>query len=69
MNTKPYERVLKKPVCTWLSTLDYDRLHAIADANGVTLAAYLRAIIVDTIADETARSAILAPLRSEVARV
>ena len=55
------DRVLKKPVTTWLETLDYEKFSAIAESNGVTVAAYLRAIIVDVIADETARSAALVP--------
>lgn len=51
MNVKPPDRVLRKPVCTWVSRTDYERFHAIADSNGVTVAAYLRAMIVDVLAE------------------
>lgn len=56
MNVKPIGRVLKKPTCTWLSDADHNRLSALAEANGVTVAAYLRSIIVDALADEAARA-------------
>jgi hypothetical protein len=58
---KPSGTVLRRPACTWLSVPDYEKLSAIAGAHNVTLAAYLRSIIVDVIADETARSAVLVP--------
>lgn len=53
MNIKPAEAVLKRPLCTWLTAEDYDSFAAIASANGVTMAAYLRSIVVDAIAEET----------------
>jgi hypothetical protein len=53
MNVKPPESVLKKPCATWLTISDYDKFVALAKKNKVTLAAYLRAIITDTLADES----------------
>ena len=52
MNLKKPESVLKKPVATWLSRSDYDKFIALVDKNNVTIATYLRAIIIDIIAEE-----------------
>ena len=55
MNVKPAGRVLRKPACTWLNVIDYEQLKAIAQAEGVTIAAYMRSMIVDVLADEADR--------------
>lgn len=54
--TKSPDVVLKRPVCAWLSELDYARFAAIAKANGVNVSAYLRSIVVDAIEEETSKS-------------
>ena len=48
-----------RPVCTWLSVQDCEKFYALAKGNGVTVAAYLRAVIVDVIEDETERKSAL----------
>lgn len=55
MNIKPPDRVLKKPICTWLSESDYSILVAAAKAEKVTLAAFVRAALIDAIEDERDR--------------
>ena len=55
MSIKPQSRVLRKPICTWVTAMDYQKFHAIADANGVTVAAYLRSMVVDVLVEEAAR--------------
>ena len=57
MNVKPPEKVLRKPVTTWLSDCDYLAFKTIAEANGVTVASYLRGIVVDVINEETNQEA------------
>jgi hypothetical protein len=42
-----------KLVAAWVPMRDYEALHRLAKANKVSLAAYLRAIIVDAIDEET----------------
>lgn len=42
-----------KPVGTWISTYDLAKLQHIAFKNKVTVAAYVRAIIIDAIAEES----------------
>lgn len=56
MNIKSADVVLKRPVCAWLSEADHERFASIAKANGVTVSAYLRSIVVDVIAEETSKS-------------
>jgi hypothetical protein len=48
------DSALQKPVCTWLSIKDHLSLTELAKSNKVTVASYLRAIIVDVIAEEHA---------------
>ena len=42
-----------KLVAAWIPVRDFETLHRLAKANNVSLAAYLRAIIVDAIDEET----------------
>ena len=44
-----------RPICTWLTQTQYEHFRAIAHANHVTPTAYLKAIIVDVLAEETGR--------------
>lgn len=55
MNVKPADKVLTRPICTWLTTHDYEILCAAAKLNGVTKAAYFRSVLVDAIDDEHER--------------
>lgn len=55
MTVKSPDTVLKKPVCTWLNQNDYLTFAALADRQGVSVAAYLRSIVVDAIAEETTK--------------
>lgn len=41
-----------KPICTWLSKEELELFRAIARSNNVSRAAYLRAMIVDVLAEE-----------------
>lgn len=52
MNVKSADVVLKHPVCTWLSESDYAQFATLARANGVSVAAYLRSIVVDVLVEE-----------------
>ena len=56
MAMKPENRHLRRPICTWVNALDYQRFHDIAVANGVTNAAYLRAMVIDILAEEAEKS-------------
>ena len=56
MAMKPENRHLRRPICTWVNALDYQRFHDIAVANGVTNAAYLRAMVIDVLAEEKQKS-------------
>ena len=58
MNHKSPDKVLKRPIATWLSLEDYEKFKDLAEASGVTLASYLRSIVVDAIADEADRRVI-----------
>ena len=49
-NCKPM--VGYKPVATWLPEKDLEQLQNLARENNVTVASYLRAIIVDVLQDE-----------------
>lgn len=41
-----------RPVATWITHQDYDLLDKLAKINKVKISVYLRAIIVDALADE-----------------
>lgn len=41
-----------KPITTWLSCSQVERLAAIARAHGVTVATFMRAIVIDVLDDE-----------------
>jgi hypothetical protein len=58
VNLKSPEKVLKKPIATWLNLEDYEKFKDLAEASGVTPAAYLRSIVIDAIADEADRKVI-----------
>lgn len=51
-NHRPPEQVLTKPVACWLTISDYNRLVDAADNYGVRVAVYIRAVIIDALADE-----------------
>ena len=44
-----------KPLCTWVTESQLAHFQAIAAANNVTPAAYLRAMVVDVIAEESGK--------------
>ena len=56
MAVKPKNQHLRRPICTWVNVLDYQMFHDIAVSNGVTIAAYLRAMVIDVLAEETQKS-------------
>lgn len=58
MSRKSPKKVLEKPIATWLNIEDYEKLKDLAGAQGVTIASYLRSIVVDAIADEADRRVI-----------
>lgn len=49
--TDPY-KLTNQPLTTWLSGSQVERFRAIAKAHGVTAATFLRAIVLDALADE-----------------
>lgn len=49
---------LRRPVGTWLPVAEHQKLCAIAEAHGVTVATYLKAIVVDVLAEEEIRAAL-----------
>ena len=56
MSQKPQgEARNTKPICTWLPEVDYEAFVLVAAMHGVSPAAYLRAIVVDVLADEAER--------------
>ena len=57
MAVKPLNRRLRCPIGTWVDLSDYQRFHDIAVANGVTIAAFLRAMVVDVLAEEADKQA------------
>ena len=58
MAVKPLNRRLRCPIGTWVDLSDYQRFHEIAVANGVTIAAFLRAMVVDALAEEEDKRAL-----------
>lgn len=42
----------KSPITTWISRSDRELLYAVAAASGTTVATYLRAVIMDVLAEE-----------------
>jgi hypothetical protein len=54
-NHRPPEQVLTKPVACWLTSSDYNRLLAASEHYGVKVAVYIRAVIIDALADEDDR--------------
>lgn len=51
MNAKPPKED-KHPVSTWLSTSERDKLVAIAAHHNVSIAAFIRGVLVDVIAED-----------------
>jgi hypothetical protein len=49
---KPEPKRLKHPVTTWLTDGDYDALKHVAQCHGVAASSYMRAVIIDALADE-----------------
>lgn len=56
-NHRPPEQVLTKPVACWLTGSDYNRLLSASEHYGVKVAVYIRAVIIDALADEDDRKA------------
>ena len=55
-----------KLVAAWVPMRDFDALHKLAKANNVSLAAYLRAIIVDAIDEENCIAQLAKPSNHQV---
>lgn len=49
---KPEPKRLKHAVTTWLTDGDYDALKHVAHHHGVAASSYMRAVIIDALADE-----------------
>jgi hypothetical protein len=56
VNVKPSHQVLTNVVSTWLTKDDYVAIVQLAKENGVSAAAYFRAVLIDAIQDEKERS-------------
>lgn len=56
MNVKPSHQVLTNVVSTWLTKDDYVAIVQLAKENGVSAAAYFRAVLIDAIEDEKERA-------------
>lgn len=52
MNAKPPNLVRNRTLATAISADDYARFEAVAKSHGVTVSTYLRAIVVDVLAEE-----------------
>lgn len=44
-----------RPLCCWLSQMELAHFRAVAQANNVSAAAYLRAMVIDVLAEESGR--------------
>lgn len=53
MNKKQPSVVLRRPLTTWLTNEDFEKIKALAKSHGVSTAAYMRSIVVDVLAEET----------------
>ena len=49
---KPPERRLARPIAAWITEGDYARLKQVSDAKGVTMASFIRGVLIDAIEDE-----------------
>ena len=56
-NVKPAGTAFKHPITAWFAKADYDFLKCVAAENKVTVSAYMRAALIDVIADERERKA------------
>jgi hypothetical protein len=56
VNVKPSHQVLTNVVSTWLTKDDYVAIVQLAKENGVSAAAYFRAVLIDAIEDEKERA-------------
>lgn len=54
-NVRAPEAVLRKPVACWLTDKDYGRLLAAANSYGIRVAVFIRATLIDALADEDDR--------------
>ena len=54
-NVKPAGTAFKHPITAWFAKADYDFLKRVAAENKVTVSAYMRAALIDVIADERER--------------
>lgn len=54
-NVRAPEAVLRKPVACWLTDKDYDRLLVAANSYGIRVAVFIRATLIDALADEDDR--------------
>lgn len=54
----------RRCIATWISKPEFEALKGFADSNNVTVASFVRSIIVDAINDETDRKARLASLKT-----
>jgi hypothetical protein len=54
-NVKPAGTAFKHPITAWFAKDDYDFLKKVAAENKVTVSAYMRAALIDVIADERER--------------
>ena len=52
MNIKPKPRRLVKTVTTWLTIADYEKFEVIANQDHVSVAALLRGLVIDAIAED-----------------
>lgn len=52
MAKKEEAYALRKGVCTWLTKSDYSKFKAVSNFNNLSMAEYLRAIIVDILVEE-----------------
>ena len=55
-NIRPPGKAFKRPITAWFTRDDYDFLKRIAAENKVTVSAYMRAVLIDAIAEERERS-------------
>ena len=55
MTDKPDWKSLRHCISTWISTADYTLLYELAQSENVKVSVYLRAVLIDVIAEERER--------------